>query len=433
MADTYWELIARLTEEAAQRVASSNMLYVRQVYREAQATIKTSVDALYAQILDKGAESVTRTQLWQYSKYQALIDQIDQSVKTIRSAQDVTIERTIRKVFEDTIGSSLDEIVGKGRWTYPTQSVIDQYLATPWSGKRYSDRVWTNATKLGTDMRKHMEDMLVLGKSPSAVKKQLMADFGVSYEVADRLVITETSNAYNTAAMNSYRKAGVKQVRWVIGPAEGLCERCRTYSLENGGIYDIDDAPHIPVHPRCRCRWVAVVDIEGRTKLLHEQLLKDLETQGYTNTSVADIINNVRYASASPTYVSRSDLLYKHAEQIKPLKGYEDVVVHGDEIGFVFRDANGVDSALSVLEFAQILRSTPTYHGGSIRLISCDTGAPNAVTAQALANELRVVVLAPSKAVFVAPDGEMIIASSFDDAKQGVGLGKWIKFKPKRR
>lgn len=276
MAETYWELLARLTEEAAQRVASNNMLYVRQVYREAQAAIKTSVDALYAQILDKGAESVTRTQLWQYSKYQALIDQIDQSVKTIRSAQDVTIERTIRKVFEDTIGSSLDEIVGKGRWTYPTQSVIDQYLATPWSGKRYSDRVWKNATKLGTDMRKHMEDMLVLGKSPSAVKRQLMADYGVSYEVADRLVITETSNAYNTAAMNSYRKAGVKQVRWVIGPAEGLCERCRTYSLENGGIYDIDDAPHIPVHPRCRCRWVAVVDIDARTKQIREQLLKDL-------------------------------------------------------------------------------------------------------------------------------------------------------------
>lgn len=276
MAETYWELLARLTEEAAQRVASDNMLYVRQVYREASAEIKTKIDALYAQILDKGAESVTRTQLWQYSKYHALLDQVDLSVNTIRAAQDVTIERTIRKVFEDTIGTSLDGIMGKGRWTYPTRAVIDQYLATPWSGKRYSDRVWTNATKLGTDMRKHMEDMLVLGKSPSAVKKQLMADFNVSYEVADRLVITETSNAYNTAAMNSYRKAGVKQVRWVIGPAEGLCERCRTYSLENGGIYDIDDAPHIPVHPRCRCRWVAVVDIDARTKQIREQLLKDL-------------------------------------------------------------------------------------------------------------------------------------------------------------
>ena len=207
-----------------------------------------------------------------------LLDQIDLSVNTIRSAQDATIESTIRKVFQDTIGTSLDEIVGKGRWSYPTRSVIDQYLATPWSGKRYSDRVWTNANKLGTDMRKHMEDMLVLGKSPSAVKKQLMADFNVSYEVADRLVITETSNAYNTAAMNSYRKAGVKQVRWVIGPAEGLCERCRTYSLENNGtgIYDVDEAPHIPVHPRCRCRWVAVVDIEARTKQIREQLLKDL-------------------------------------------------------------------------------------------------------------------------------------------------------------
>lgn len=276
MAETYWERLARLTEEAAHRVTSDNMLYVRQVYRESKSKIKVAVDALYAQILDKGVESVTRTQLWQYSKYIELLDQINLSTNTIRSAQDVTIERTIRKVFESTIGTTLDALAGRGRWSYPTRSVIDQYLATPWSGKRYSDRVWKNAAKLGSDMQKHMEDLLVLGKSPSAVKKQLMADFNVSYEVADRLIITETSNAYNTAAMNSYRKAGVKQVQWVIGPAEGLCERCRTYSLENGGIYDIDNAPHIPVHPRCRCRWVAVIDVEARTKLIRGQMLKDL-------------------------------------------------------------------------------------------------------------------------------------------------------------
>lgn len=432
MAETYWELLARLTEEAAQRVASDRMKYVRQVYREAQATIKASVDALYAQILDKGAESVTRTQLWQYSKYQALLDQIDLSVTSIRSAQDVTIERTIRKVFEDTIGSSLDAIVGKGRWSYPTNSVIDQYLATPWSGKRYSDRVWTNATKLGTDMRKHMEDMLVLGKSPGAVKKQLMTDFGVSYEVADRLVMTETSNAYNTAAMNSYKAAGVKQVRWVIGPAEGLCERCRTYSLENGGIYNIEDAPHIPVHPRCRCRWVAVVDVDARTQQIREDMLNGLQSEGYTSADITGIINQAKYASASPTYLNKADKLFEYAARIKPIKGYEDVVVHGDEYGLIFQDANGAESKLSVVEFAQVLRDTPSYKGGDIRLISCDTGSPSAVTAQALADEMQVTVLAPSKVVFIDWDGNMIIADNLGDAIKGRSLGRWVKYKARR-
>jgi SPP1 gp7 family putative phage head morphogenesis protein len=433
MAGTYWEELAEKAEAAAQRVAADRMKYVRQVYREAQSTIKTSVDALYAQILDKGAESVTRTQLWQYSKYQSLLRQFEDSVGTIRSAQNEAAEAAIRKVYTDTIGTSLDALMGKGRWSYPTQTMLDRYLVTPWSGERYSTRIWKNAEKLTSDLRKHMEDLLVLGKSPGAVKKQLMKDFGVSYEIADRLVMTETSNAYNTAAMDSYRKAGVKQVKWVIGPAEGLCERCRTYAYENGGVYDIDDAPHIPVHPRCRCRWVAVVDVEGRTRKIRDQMLQGLQSEGYTNGDVAGIISNAKHASASPTFLNKSDQLYKNAERIKPVRGFEDVIVHGDEAGFVFRDANGVDSNLSVIEFAQILRDTPSYQSGNIRLVACDTGSPNAVTAQALANEMQVKVLAPSKTVFVDWDGNMIIAGSREDAINGTNLGKWVEFKPQRR
>ena len=358
MAETYWELLARLTEEAAQRVASDRMKYVRQVYREAQATIKASIDALYAQILDKGAETVTRTQLWQYSKYQSLLKEFDSAGIAIRTAQSETVEQTIRKVFADTIGTSLDALQGKGNWSHPTQSVIERYLATPWSGERFDKRIWRNTNKLTTDLRKHMEDMLVLGKSPGAVKKQLMADFGVSYEVADRLVMTETSNAYNTAAMNSYKAAGVKQVRWVIGPAEGLCERCRTYSIENGGIYNIEDAPHIPVHPRCRCRWVAVVDVDARTQQIREDMLNGLKAEGYTSGDITGIINQAKYASASPTYLNKAEKLFEYAARIKPIKGYEDVVVHGDEYGLIFQDSSGAESKLSVV---RICPGTPRH------------------------------------------------------------------------
>lgn len=432
MAETYWELLARLTEEAAQRVASDRMKYVRQVYREAQATIKASIDALYAQILDKGAETVTRTQLWQYSKYQSLLKEFDSAGIAIRTAQSETVEQTIRKVFADTIGTSLDALQGKGNWSHPTQSVIERYLATPWSGERFDKRIWRNTNKLTTDLRKHMEDMLVLGKSPGAVKKQLMADFGVSYEVADRLVMTETSNAYNTAAMNSYKAAGVKQVRWVIGPAEGLCERCRTYSIENGGIYNIEDAPHIPVHPRCRCRWVAVVDVDARTQQIREDMLNGLKAEGYTSGDITGIINQAKYASASPTYLNKAEKLFEYAARIKPIKGYEDVVVHGDEYGLIFQDSSGAESKLSVVEFAQVLRDTPSYKGGNIRLISCDTGSPNSVTAQALADVMQVTVLAPSKTVFIDWDGQMIIADNLGDAVGGRNLGKWVKYKARR-
>jgi len=286
MADTYWETLAALSEEAAQRVAADRLKYVQELYREASKRMKTEIDALFAQIIDSGAESVTRTQLWQYSKYKAILRQIDADAVTIQTAQQKAVEQTIRKVYEDTIGTTMDALNGAGRWTHQTDAVINQYLKTPWSGELYSKRIWTNTQKMASDLKGHMEDMLIRGKTPAAVKKQLMADYGVSYEVADRLVMTETSNAYNTAALESYKAAGVKQVRFVPGPDEGRCERCRTYAYENKGIYDIDDAPHIPVHPRCRCRWVAVVDVEGRTKQIREKMLSDLKAEGATLPSV---------------------------------------------------------------------------------------------------------------------------------------------------
>ena len=76
MADTYWETLAALSEEAAQRVAADRLKYVQELYREASKRMKTEIDALFAQIIDSGAESVTRTQLWQYSKYKAICSRL---------------------------------------------------------------------------------------------------------------------------------------------------------------------------------------------------------------------------------------------------------------------------------------------------------------------------------------------------------------------
>jgi len=77
---------------------------------------------------------------------------------------------------------------------------------------------------------------------------------------------------------------------------------------------------------------------------------------------------------------------------------------------------------VSVKEFAEILQNSPVYNGGPIRLISCETGAEGAVSAQYLANYLNVEVIAPTDIVYVYPDGDMIIG--LDNS------GFWKTFKP---
>lgn len=178
----------------------------------------------------------------------------------LQSVQISAVGETIRRVYADTLGGSADALGVADRWLLRTDQLVEQYLKTPWSGELYSKRIWRNTNKLAGDLQKHIGDMVMLGKSPRELKAALQRDYSVSYEMADRLIRTEASNAYNTASLALYRSEGVERVRFRAERDGLLCDRCRTYSQAHGGIYGIDDVPHIPVHPRCRCRYVPAID-----------------------------------------------------------------------------------------------------------------------------------------------------------------------------
>ena len=131
--------------------------------------------------------------------------------------------------------------------------------------------------------------------------------------------------------------------------------------------------------------------------------------------------------SASMRFLNRIDQLYINAEKVKPRKGFEDIVCHADKDGFAFRDAQGVESPVSVSEMAKIIKDSGRYHGGAIRLIACDAGAENGTCAQRLANEMGVNVLAPTKTIFVDEQGGIQIGSAYNARD-----GKWKLFKPEK-
>lgn len=129
--------------------------------------------------------------------------------------------------------------------------------------------------------------------------------------------------------------------------------------------------------------------------------------------------------SLSTRFLNRSDKLFENAAHIKPIEGYQDIIIHGDKYSLVYKDLDGIESNVSVEEFAKILKDSPVYNGGPIRLISCETGAPDAITAQYLSKYLGVEVMAPTDIVWVYGDGEMIIGPD-----QYTNTGTWKVFMP---
>ena len=77
---------------------------------------------------------------------------------------------------------------------------------------------------------------------------------------AEMIAITELGFAYNMSTKNTYKGAGAKKVAWHASIDIKTCDTCRSL---HGQVFDIDNAPDNPAHPRCRCTWLPVFS-EGK-------------------------------------------------------------------------------------------------------------------------------------------------------------------------
>lgn len=121
--------------------------------------------------------------------------------------------------------------------------------------------------------------------------------------------------------------------------------------------------------------------------------------------------------------------LAAYAQKIEPIDGYQDFVLHGGKYGFENQNADGkMLNTFSVAEFCRTVQEKGLWNGGPIRLIACETGAEDALTAQAVSDMLGVPVMAPTDLVWVRPDGYMTIGPD-----KLTNTGSWRILEPKER
>lgn len=244
---SYWKKRIEAEEEGASEIARHYSAIQKEYYKEALDRIEDELYKLYAQVKDKGVESLTRSQLYQYSRYVSLHNAISTEVYGIAKLQENTITKSITDVFLKIREAPTDIVRNK--------QLLQQLLESRWSGQNYSDRVWHNAELLASKLEESITDLLVLGKDSNVIKQEIIKQFNVSYNVADRLIRTETSHAYNQSALQRYLDMNVDKIELLIEP--DACEECKEY---DGKQFLLKDVPIIPIHPNCKCCYLPIID-----------------------------------------------------------------------------------------------------------------------------------------------------------------------------
>lgn len=237
--------IDKLSTEVSERMAKQ--------YRRSFKRLTREIDALYAEILDKGLESMTRTDLYNLQHYAALREAVGREIGSLSEAQDGALKELLEHITVGTYESNC-EALGIGF------SMVSEYQAKAiatenWSGISFSDRIWKNANGFNLRVMEDVESLVVSGKNPATVKQKLLEDYGVSWNEADRLVRTESSRAYNKAARDSYTAAGIQEAEYLA--EEDCCDICAKYK---GRKMPMPEFPELPMHPNCRCTIVPIVE-----------------------------------------------------------------------------------------------------------------------------------------------------------------------------
>lgn len=256
--NSWWQKRALEDEKWAYRNAANASADLQKLYQRQYEQIIKRTTMLMAQI--QSGETPSRTSLWEYTQWRELERGLTSFVRVGSLAEQEKIRECIDDVFQHVIGVPIDS-VSRQRFSVglDAKSIVD----VAWSGERYSDRVWHNRAALAEKVKNSLADMIVQGKTMRAIREELMLEFGVGYRVADRLVRTEASYAFNRAAVERYKNMGVAHVRWSTGEFDG--DECKICSQNSGSTWSIDDTPVLPAHPNCRCVWSPVVEVSGKT------------------------------------------------------------------------------------------------------------------------------------------------------------------------
>lgn len=256
----YWQQRAikaqeRISKKHIKEIDEQLQVYYKRAMDKTITDFEATYDKLYRTIA-KGNEP-TPADLYKLDRYWKMQGQLQKELQKLGDKQSAVLGKLFTEHFLDIYNSiSLPSSAIYSTMDYETafQMIHQIWVA---DGKSWSERIWSNTTKLREMLNEELINCVVGGKDTNELRVMLHDRFNVSYSQAESLVRTEIAHIQTQAAQKRYEDYGVQEVEVWADEDERRCEICGKLHEKR---YKIGEQMPIPAHPRCRCTIIPVID-----------------------------------------------------------------------------------------------------------------------------------------------------------------------------
>lgn len=236
-------------------------------YKQAMQDIKVDMQDLYDKLLADAKKidgEIATNDLYKFNRYSQLQVQIKKRLKALGTDEIDVYNRQFEAMYlnnEKWIHKAFPKDLITGDFLLSTDKQVKSVLDSIWcsDGKHWSSRVWKNKALLQQRIEKGLIDCISRGVAKDEMIKQLMTDFGIGFNEADRIVRTELTHVQGQSTANSYMNAGIKKYEYLSAIDSRTSDICKKL---NGKIFDFNDMEvgvnYPPTHVNCRSTVIAV-------------------------------------------------------------------------------------------------------------------------------------------------------------------------------
>lgn len=295
--DAYWK--KRIKAEQKYMEQATNIPELKKYYQQAVDEIQEKIDAEYARLdklgfsskdvkqadirrYEQEAKEVVaqadkiREELGRNAKRSDFTDAVNDRMKIYNATMRINrleylksrsalslvkagvnvISKMTKEFFSKYIGEFKRQagILGRTFQHMGADRIIKHVLAQT-DGATFSDRVWKNTDELKARLDVLLTNNRIQGENPDKIARRLRDLVSDQFAdqakyVTERIARTESTRLIGEAQKESYKKYGIKYVKWIAeASACDFCEDIAHGGKDGEGVYKIDNVPAYPRHP----------------------------------------------------------------------------------------------------------------------------------------------------------------------------------------